>query len=730
MKRLVAPSVFVLALCALLVTSVAAEPLRLPAIFSDHMVLQQGTPVAVWGWADAGDEVTVTFNGQSVSDTADAEGEWRVNLKPLQASAEPAELIVKSGDETLTVRDVLVGEVWLCSGQSNMEWRVENVNNAEQEVADANWPLIRHIDAPHRPSMLPQDDIETQWEVCSPETVGDFTAVGYFFGRKLHQELDVPIGLVNCSWGGTRIEPWTPLTGFAQVPALDALYQVIRSKQPDSVSYRTAAEQYIKAMRQWADQAEENLSQKQLISEPQPFPQQFVPYTDRQDPTTLYRGMMDPFTPYTIRGSIWYQGEANRADGMMYLEKTRALLLGWRQVWEKPDLPYYFVQIAPYRYGNENPQVLARLWEAQEAIEKEIDNTGMVVVNDIANLEDIHPRNKQDVGARLANMALKRDYGRKEIVDSGPRYKSMRVEGNKLLVTFDNAADGLKSRDGEALNWFELAGEAQPWTEAKAEVVSKDTVAVSAEGIDKPVAVRFAWDKLAVPNLVNSVGLPTSPFRAGEPPKLDFLSLNVPESKDYELIYELDLRKLGPQIEYDIDNSKSFGKKFDRIAYYIELSDGEDNPQWAYVSMDAFTDKLALIGLPVFGLGAEFQQGVSSLVVASNVGGVPNKSGVNGNIEFWPNNYSASNSANVPGASESEYDTGDAISSSKENGYGCMQVHVIDPRATVFAINNWKSSSPDIGIGTNPEGHPDWTFSKSGDRYEVKRLKVLVRPVK
>ncbi len=520
MRRL--PALFIVFVLVSCIASPAiAEALRLPAIFSDHMVLQRDQPVAVWGWAESGADVDVHFKGQKVTTQADETGRWRVNLEPLQADAEPAQLKVTSGEQALTVDDVLVGEVWLCSGQSNMEWTVDRSADADAEIAAADWPLIRHIDAPRRPSMLPMHDIQADWQVCSPETAAKFTAVGYYFARKLHQELDVPIGLVNCSWGGTRIEPWIPIQGFAKVPELAELYKTIQAKQPSSDAYQASARAYLDALDGWMEQAEEHLATRGLITEPKAFPDQLQPFTNHQDPTMLFNGMMRPFIPYTIRGSIWYQGESNRKDGMAYLYMTKALVLGWREVWERPDLPYYYVQIAPFQYGDENPHVLARFWEAQAEIEKQIKHTGMVVIHDIGNLKDIHPANKQDVGARLANMALKRDYGHTEIIDSGPRYESMKADGDKLLLKFTNVGERLTSRDGEALSWFELAGEAQPWTKANVEIIAPDTLAVSAPGIDKPVAVRFAWHKLAEPNLINSAGLPAAPFRAGELPSSD-----------------------------------------------------------------------------------------------------------------------------------------------------------------------------------------------------------------
>lgn len=705
-----------------------AGTLRLSSIFSDHMVLQQDFPVAVWGWAKPGTDVKVEFDGKVQSARADADGSWRATFEPLKANASPSALSVTSGDEQIRVNDVLVGEVWLCSGQSNMEWRLRDAAHGTDEVNAANWPQIRHIAAPRRTSSTPQTDIEAKWNICSPETAGDFTAVGYFFGRDLHRELHVPVGLVHCSWGGTRIEPWTPLEGFAGVPELHDLYITADTKRPGSDRYKAAAKSYLDEMSEWIDKSRQQIGQDAAIGEPPRFPDKLHPYSGPGDPTTLYNGMMRPFVPFTIRGAIWYQGEANHDEGMDYFTRTQALLRGWREQWQRPDLPFYFVQIAPWPYGDENPHILPRFWEAQAAIESRIDHTGMVVISDIGNLADIHPRNKQDVGARLANMALHRTYGHDEILDSGPRYKSHRAEGSKLLVTFDFAGGGLSARDDRPLTGFEICGHSTPWTTADVEIAAPDKVALTASGVDNPTGVRFAWDKLATPNLVNSAGLPAAPFRAGTPPDIDPLVLHAPETHDYQLVFDLDLSRLGEKIVYNVDRSAELKSPFDRVAYFVELIRKDGEHQWVYIATDPFTDDAKLTGIPTLASGAHFQQRLTNVVVRSNARGVPNGAGFEGNIEFWPNNYGRGNAADVPGASGNSYDTGDEIDANTVDGYGSMQIHIINPRETIFAINHWKDSRPDIGIGTNRRGgEPDWTFTGSADQYRQKRLRVLVR---
>lgn len=377
------------------------------------------------------------------------------------------------GTTKIELKDILVGEVWLCSGQSNMEWSVAQSDNAQAEIQAANYPQIRHIKIPHRPAETPQADVPSDgWKVCSPQTVPGFTAVGYYFARYLHKELNVPIGLIGSNWGGTRIEPWTPPAGFQAVPALSNIAENL-DKFP-----------------QKNDQGQIN----------------------HQTPLALYNGMIAPLVPYALRGAIWYQGESNNGEGMLYYEKMKALISGWRTLWDDPDMPFYYVQLAPFRYGR--PEALPGIWEAQlKALS--IPNTGMAVTVDISNIADIHPRNKQDVGKRLALWALAKTYGKDDVVYSGPLYKSLKVEGDKAIVSFDHVGGGLVSRDGKPLTHFQVAGEDKKFVDAQAEIVG-DTVVVRAEGVAKPVAVRFAWHELAEPNLSNKEGLPASPFRTDD----------------------------------------------------------------------------------------------------------------------------------------------------------------------------------------------------------------------
>jgi sialate O-acetylesterase len=462
-RRFVAISASVL---ALLCNSAWAE-VRLPKIFGDHMVIQRDQPTVVWGWAEAGEKVSVDFAGSKAEVTADAAGKWQLKVTP-PSTVGPHELTV-TGKNTVKLSDVLMGEVWLCSGQSNMEWPVQASDNPMEEIANAKHPRIRHIKVQHTPAEKPLDDLATDgWKVCSPETVAQFTAVGYFFARNLEQSLDVPIGLIGSNWGGTRIEPWTPPVGFTQVPEL-----------------------------------------KDIADKLDTFPSKAADgKINHQTPLALYNGMIHPMVPFAIRGAIWYQGESNNGEGMLYRDKMKALIGGWRAVWQREDLPFYFVQLAPYKYNK--PLNLPEIWEAQAAA-LEIPHTGMAVTVDIGNVKDIHPRNKQEVGKRLALWALAKTYG-KQVVYSGPLYESHQIDGDKVRIKFKHAGGGLVARDGKPLSHFEIAGDDGKFVAATA-TIDDGAVVVKSDQVPKPTAVRYGWHEEAEPNLSNQEGLPASPFR-------------------------------------------------------------------------------------------------------------------------------------------------------------------------------------------------------------------------
>ncbi len=510
MKRI---TLFLIGLLLFLTQPVVHAEVTLPRVIGNNMVLQRDMQVPIWGWASAGEEITITLNTGtegaeplfSTTVVADMEGNWQTKLPAMQAGG-PYTLRVAS-ENTLELTNVLFGEVWVCSGQSNMQWSVNASKDNEAEIAAAMYPKIRLFYVPRVPSGLLQQDVEADWYETNPETIANFSAVAYYFGRKLYKNLDVPIGLINTSWGGTRIEPWTPPVGFAAVPALASISKEVQDIQ---ANYRSQLPEKMREIEAWIAETREALETDAPLKQ---MPDNTHPLKHQARPTGLYNGMVHPLIPYAVRGALWYQGESNLRDGMLYHEKMKALINGWRDVWGQGDFPFYFVQLAPFNYGGRNasPFFLPKIWEAQAAT-LALPNTGMAVTTDIGNLRDIHPRNKQEVGRRLALWALAKTYGRDDVTHSGPLYKSMVVEGNTIRLSFDVIGSGLTSRDEKPLTWFEIAGEDKQFVEAQA-TIDGDTIVVSSDAVANPVAVRFGWHQSAEPNFVNKEGLPASPFR-------------------------------------------------------------------------------------------------------------------------------------------------------------------------------------------------------------------------
>jgi len=494
---------------------------RLPAVIGGNMVLQRGMQVPIWGWAAPGERVTVSgsWGNESWEGTADKDGKWTVRIK-VPAAGGPYEMTV-SGKNTVTVKNILVGEVWVCSGQSNMRMGVGLVHNARAEIANANYPEIRLFDVPLKSAGEPQDDVEAKWQICSSKNISTdniwegwprgFSAVAYFFGREIHKEVGVPVGLIASSWGGTRIEPWTPPEGFELVSAVSDIW---KESEKEIAAYKEATAEAIVQFEEWAADAKFALVAGKVVSAPPVWPKH--PLDSNKKPTGLYNGMIHPLVPFGIRGALWYQGEANLGDGMLYHEKMKALIGGWRKVWGQGDFPFYYVQLAPYRYrwGPPEPYRLAEIWKAQVA-SLSIPNTGMAVTVDISDLEDIHPKNKQEVGRRLALWALAKTYGRSDLVYSGPLYKSMEVEGEKVRISFDHVGGGLRTSDGREPDWFEIAGAEKNFVKAEAKIEG-EAVVVRSDEVKEPKAVRFGWHEEAEPSLMNKEGLAASPFRTDD----------------------------------------------------------------------------------------------------------------------------------------------------------------------------------------------------------------------
>lgn len=496
-----------LAFLAALSTGHAA--VKLPSIFTDHMVLQRDKAVPVWGKADPGEEVVVEFAGQKKTAKAGADGKWLVKLDPLKASAEPQ--VLKAGN--VSVQDVVVGEVWLASGQSNMEWEMQMKPDTKAEIPSTAHANLRLIEVPKVTALTPQDDVPTKWARSAPETAASFSAVGYHFGLRLHEELKVPVGIILSAWGGTRIEPWTSLEGFGEVPELKDFAADVRAKLPGSDGYRTTHEKHLAAVAQWQQAVKTALENKQPVPA---MPAQPVSLAQHHDsPTALYNAMIHPLVPFAIRGAIWYQGESNHGEGFLYTEKTKALLASWRGVFQNPELPFYFVQIAPWQYGNEAPEILPQFWQAQRKC-LDIPHTGMAVITDIGEVGDIHPAKKKEVARRLSLWALSKTYGRSEIDPNGPLYASHAIEGAAFRVKFDHATGGLDSRDGKPLTHFEIAGRDGVFHPAVARIDGGSVVLTSAQ-VPQPRRARFAWSKVAIANLMNKDGLPATAFHTHWP---------------------------------------------------------------------------------------------------------------------------------------------------------------------------------------------------------------------
>jgi sialate O-acetylesterase len=566
MQRLFRAAVAAAVLTSLACPSTRAD-VRPHALFSDGAVLQQGKPVPVWGMADPGETVglTVHKDGKSVaaaaSTTADAEGHWRLNLPPFKEAGGPYELQFTGKTNKVTVKDVLVGEVWVCGGQSNMEWPLQLTANPKEAVANSANPKIRLFKVANQPSLVPEGNAKGKWAQCGPESVERFSAVGYYFGRDLQQKLGVPIGLIQNAWGGTPAEVWTSRPVLKSDPKLGYLVtnyeQRLWDYPKELEDYEAALKKYevevakAKKEKEEAEKAEKAKKEKEAADPKQPGqpavagkPQEKAapkatenkatadkkkndkeePKEPRRpiDPKTsvynspfiLYNSRVSTIIPYAIRGAIWYQGESNagpgRAEEYAYLFPT--MIKTWRHDWGQGDFPFLFVQLAPFMKIESEPTDRPWAWlrEAQRQTSLTLPNTAMAVITDLGDEKDIHPKQKQPVGERLAAAALALAYHQK-VPYTGPVYDSMKVADGKAIVTFKNADAGLEAR-GSELTGFTVAGKDGKFVRAKA-VVQGNQVIVSGPGVHEPVAVRFGWDSYPVVNLWGKDGLPASPFR-------------------------------------------------------------------------------------------------------------------------------------------------------------------------------------------------------------------------
>jgi len=500
-----------LVLCIATLSPLSAA-VRLPSLFSDHMVLQRDAAVPVWGWADPGEEVTVHIAGQKQSTKANADGKWSTKLDKLTATG-PQTMIVK-GDNEITIRDVLIGEVWLASGQSNMAMKVKAVNNAKGEITNAKFPEIRMFTVAAKTAETPQSECGGYWQVCSPETVASFSATAYFFGRDFHQSLKVPVGLINASWGGTPIQSWTSLEAQQSLPALAPMIESFRKRTAVPFDEEQAKVRHAKQMKVWEkERAKAKAAGERPPRRPKPIPS---PQTDPKSPGNLFNGMIAPLAPFAIRGAIWYQGEANAGGkAKLYTEQLPLMIRDWRKLWKQGDSPFISVQLPGYKEPTADPGAASNWAMIREAFLKSrsLPNTGTAIVIDAGNATNIHPRDKQTVGKRLALWARANVYGEK-IPSSGPLPAGHEVENDAIILKFTLTDGGLKSKDPE-LKGFAIAGVDRKWVWATARIEG-DRVIVSSPEVKAPVAVRYAWADNPLAPLINGAGLPASPFRTDD----------------------------------------------------------------------------------------------------------------------------------------------------------------------------------------------------------------------
>ena len=483
-------------LAALVITSFALgsnafADVQLPGIISDHMVLQRSVPVRIFGKAQPGEPVSVSFRGKTAQTIADAAGRWEAWLDPLTPG--PAADMTIKGANIVTVADVLVGDVWVGSGQSNMQWAVRQSDNAETEIAAANYPQIRLFYVPRKTSPAPVDDVDARWVLCSPATVPEFSAVLYFFGREMHRDTKVPMGLIHSSWGGTPIASW--ISGPSLI-GNSRLQPFLTYWQNAIMNYPLNNARYEQNLKKW----EANGSQGARPVAP-------LGPGHAHEPTTLYNAMIAPLIKYAIKGALWYQGEteAGRAQGDIYGEAMMTLVNDWRRAFAQGDFPFYWVQLANYGNATKNGHWM-RVQEGQVKAAS-LRNTGVAIINDIGNATSIHPTNKQDVGRRLALLALGKG--------GSPLYRQFTREGNAIRIWFENAGTALKTRGGGPVTGFQIAGADGKYVPAAA-TIEGATVRVSSPDVSDPRSVRYAWDYDPDANLVNAAGLPVSLFRTNE----------------------------------------------------------------------------------------------------------------------------------------------------------------------------------------------------------------------
>ena len=659
--------------------------------FADNMVLQRDRAVPVWGRADPGETVTVTFAGQTKTVTADAKGAWKVMLDAMPASKENRTLKVAGATNAEEIKNVLVGEVWFASGQSNTECPIWGPGPRYRDgqgavmTAMARRPFIRYVKNSRTTAREPRLGWKAQWRDYSPKSFketfkGNLSAMAFYYALELHDALGVPVGIIDSSWGGTRIEPWTPASGFKNAPNI-----------PAKVGAGT--------------------------------------------PTALWNGMVAAFAPFAIKGFIWYQGCSNAGDGLKYCDKMHDLYNGWAKEFQNPDLKLYFVQLAPFSRSWFSVQMGQAKFAAEEK------NAAMVTTCDVGNSWDIHPNDKESVARRLVLHALKRDYGFTDIIDDAPVLKSWKVENGKFIMSFSNATAWYAyNADRSEAKGFEIAGKDGKFVPAK--IMNKGAngtlagaeLIVSAPGVNEPRRLRYLASKPWIGSLYSfDSGLPLGPFEIDARRPEDDLSdvnakmgdaLKLPELAGFRKVLAADIPE-GRFTGYSFNETAKAGA-FSRVAYALELERTDGAVEWVVAAMDAFTKDAAKLGVPCAS-NTVIQTKVSNLVVRSNRLGVEEGAVGDGIVEIFSSNYATGKSLADAAGNDNIYDCNDKPVSPFFNGYGCMQVHQAKSGATVFAYNRFAGPA-DVGVGSNQCGeHADWTFMGNANWYRARRLTILVK---
>ena len=486
-------------------TALRAE-LKLPAIIGDHMVLQQKLANPIWGWDTPGTKVTVAFAGQSHTATAGSDGKWTVKLAGVPANATPQKITI-AGTNRVELQDVLVGEVWMCSGQSNMGFKLNSDWNGDIEAGASNLPNLRLISVPQVGTQELKTDFKGQWRASTPETARSFSAVGFLYGRYIHQIIGVPVGLIDNAWGGSAAEAWIRRTTIDNEPRFKALMDSTVKRETDLQSEKGKSD-FAAAQAKWKENAEKAKAEKKPVPA---APQQYL--TGNSRPGNIFAGVVNPTLGYGMKGVVWYQGESNAGRAYEHAKLFPYLIEQWRKEWGQGDFSFYWVQLADFQAEKPQPgeSTWAELRETQTKTQK-LPNTGQAVIIDLGEGKDIHPRNKHDVAARLVRWALVKDYGMK-LPYRSPEFKSLAVEGAKATVTLDCFGSKLRAFDVAEARGFAICGEDKVWHWATGKVIAPDKVEVTSDQVAAPIAVRYAWADNPICNLFSDDGLPVTPFR-------------------------------------------------------------------------------------------------------------------------------------------------------------------------------------------------------------------------